>query len=115
MLSTAETSIRRVPDVLAVTRYSKKVMKGKKKGKRDAKGKGKAKARSKSAPKPVKVSMPTPDTVCFYCNGKDRFKRECPKFLEEQKAGLSAPDIYVVKINFAICFRYLCRFKRLWT
>jgi gag-polypeptide of LTR copia-type/GAG-pre-integrase domain/Zinc knuckle len=102
MLSTAETSITRAPDVIAVTGYSKKVMKGKRKGKGKVKGKGKAHARSKSAPKPVKVSMPTPDTVCFHCNDKGHFKRECPKFLEEQKARPSASGIYVVEINFVI-------------
>jgi gag-polypeptide of LTR copia-type/GAG-pre-integrase domain len=100
MLSTAETSIRRVPDVLAVTGYSKKVMKGKRKGKRKAKGKGKAHAGSKSTPKLVKVSTSTLDTVYFHCNGKSHFKRECPKFLEEQKAGSSTSGIHVVEINF---------------
>jgi hypothetical protein len=30
--------------------------------------------------------------------------RECPEFLEEQKADPSASCIYVVEINFAILF-----------
>jgi gag-polypeptide of LTR copia-type len=75
MLSTVDTSIRRAPDMLAVIGCNKKVMKGKKKGKGKAKGKGKTHAGSKSAPKLVKVSTPTPDTVCFHCNGKGHFKR----------------------------------------
>jgi hypothetical protein len=59
ILSMAETSIRRVPDVLAVTKYSKKVMKGKKKEKGKAKGKDKIQLGSNNTPKPLKVSMPT--------------------------------------------------------
>jgi hypothetical protein len=59
MLFTAETSIRHMPDVLIVTGHNKKVMKGRKKGKRNAKDKDKTQAGSKSALKPVKVSTPT--------------------------------------------------------
>jgi gag-polypeptide of LTR copia-type len=117
MLSTADTSIRWVPcgflccgtliplpqrTNTSVTGYSKKVMKDKRKGKGNAKGKGKAHAGSKSTPKLVKVSTPTPDTVCFHCNGKSHFKRECLKFLEEQKMGPSTSGIHVVEINFVI-------------
>jgi hypothetical protein len=73
MLSMTETSIRRVPDVLAVTVHNKKVKTGKWKGNRKVKGKDKAQAGSKSAPKPLKVSMPTPDIMCFQCNGKSYY------------------------------------------
>jgi hypothetical protein len=65
MLSTADTLIE----------HNKKVMKGRKKEKGNAKDKGKAQAGSNNAPKLVKVSTPTPDTICFHCNGKDHFKR----------------------------------------
>jgi gag-polypeptide of LTR copia-type len=85
MLSMTDTSIRQALDVLVVTGHSKKVMKCRKKGKGKAKGKDKAQARSKSAPKLVKVSMSTLDTVCFHCNGKGLFNRECLKFLQEKR------------------------------
>jgi hypothetical protein len=102
MLSTTETSIRRAPDVLAVTGHNKNLMKDRKKGKGKAKDKCKTQTGSKSAPKPVKVSMPTLDTMCFHYNDKGHLRRECPKFLEEQKAGPSTLGIYVVEINFTI-------------
>jgi hypothetical protein len=70
VLSMAETSIRRVLDVLIVIVHNKKVKKDKWKGSKKVKGKGKTQAGSKRAPKPLKVSMPTPDSVCFQCNGK---------------------------------------------
>ena len=78
MLATAETSIKRAPEVHAVNKASKKAGK-KTKGKGKAKkGKGKAQAGSKSGPKSVRTSTPTSDTVCFHCNGKGHFKREFP-------------------------------------
>ena len=104
MLATAETSIKRAPEVYAVNKASKKVgKKAKGKGK-PKKGKGKAQAGSKSGPKPVRTSTPTSDTVCFHCNGKGHFKRECPKFLEEQKSArvASSKGINVVEINFVV-------------
>jgi 2-keto-4-pentenoate hydratase/2-oxohepta-3-ene-1,7-dioic acid hydratase in catechol pathway len=102
MLSTTETSIRRASNVLAVTGHSKKVMKGKKKGKLKAKDKHKAQIGSKSTHNPVKLSTSTPDIVCFHYNDKDHFKRECPKFLEEEKTVPSTSSIYIIEINFAI-------------
>ena len=52
----------------------------------------------------MKISTPTADTVCFHCNGKGHFKRECPTFLEEQRVAsvANASGINVIEFNFAI-------------
>jgi hypothetical protein len=73
MIFMAETSIRRVPDVLVVTGHSKKVKKAKWKGNRTAKDKSNAQTGSKSTPKPLKVSMPTSNTVWFQYNDKNYY------------------------------------------
>lgn len=84
MLSTAESSIRKAPEVMAVNKAGKKVgKKGKKKKKAKTGGKGSAQAGSKSTPKPVKLSTPTTDTVCFHCNGLGHINEKRIKKLQE--------------------------------
>jgi hypothetical protein len=55
ILFMAETSIRQVPDVLAVNVHNKKVKKSKSKGNRKAEGKGKAQVGNNSAPKSLNL------------------------------------------------------------
>ena len=106
MLCTAEGSIRRAPEILAVNKSRRKVGKKVMKTPKKEKGKGKAPAVSKSTPKPAKVSIATVDTVCFHCNGKGHFKRDCQKFLAEQKTArvASSSGIHVIEINHTNTF-----------
>ncbi len=62
-----------------------------KKRKREAyvQGKGKCKAIVNSNAKP-KVGK-HPDARCFYCNGFGHWKRNCPLYLEDKKAGRVTP------------------------
>ncbi|KAK1693231.1 hypothetical protein QYE76_009928 [Lolium multiflorum] len=63
-----------------------KTTKFKKQGKpkKDLKKGGKKAATPPEKPK----GGPKPDTDCYYCNGKDHWKRNCPKYLADLKSGL---------------------------
>ena len=68
-----------------------------KKGKKDGKGvaaPGKPVAGKKSK------NGPKPETECFYCKGKGHWKRNCPKYLADKKAGNTKGicDIHVIDV-----------------
>src|SRR3954462_908770 len=92
MLKSAEVEIKKEHQVLMVNKTTKfKKGKGKKNFKKDGKevaapGKSVARRKSKNGPKP--------ETECFYCKGTGHWKRNCPKYLEDKKAG---------KVNKGIC------------
>ena len=85
MLRSAEAEIKKEHQVLMVNKTTKfKKGKGKKNFKKDSKdvvapGKPVAGKKSKNGPKPK--------TECFYCKGKGHWKRNCPKYLANKKAG----------------------------
>ena len=70
------------------------------------KGKGKKKPRKngKSVADPPKVAKLKPGVACFYCKGEGHWKRNCPKYLEDKKAGKIAGkdkgiyDIHVIDV-----------------
>ena len=92
MLKSAEVEVRKEHQVLMINKITKfKKGKGKKNFKKDDKevaapGKQAVGKKSKYGPKP--------ETECFYCKGKGHWKRNCPKYLADKKAG---------KVNKGIC------------
>ncbi|XP_024311494.1 uncharacterized protein LOC112269292 [Brachypodium distachyon] len=81
MLKTAEVEIKKEHQVLMVNKTTSfKKAKGKK---------GNFKKGGKTVATPAKKpkSGPKPDTECFYCKGTGHWKRDCPKYLADKKAG----------------------------
>ncbi|XP_010227146.2 uncharacterized protein LOC104581371, partial [Brachypodium distachyon] len=81
MLKTAEVEIKKEHQVLMVNKTTSfKKAKGKK---------GNFKKGGKTVATPAKKpkSGPKPDTECFYCKGTGHWKRNCPKYLADKKAG----------------------------
>jgi hypothetical protein len=79
MLKIVEVEIKKEHTVLMVN----KTVNHKKSGKN---GKdGKSKRNGKSVATPLKV--PKPGVECFYCKGGGHWKHNCPKYLEDKKAG----------------------------
>ncbi|XP_014757873.1 uncharacterized protein LOC106866720, partial [Brachypodium distachyon] len=81
MLKTAEVEIKKEHQVLMVNKTTSfKKAKGKK---------GNFKKGGKTVATPAKKSKsgPKPDTECFYCKGTGHWKRNCPKYLADKKAG----------------------------
>nr|BDI54541.1 retrotransposon protein, putative, Ty1-copia subclass [Triticum aestivum] len=100
MLKLAEVEIKKEHQVLMVNKTTKfKKGKGKKNFKKDGKdvaapGKPVTGKKSKNGPKP--------ETECFYCKGKGHWKRNCPKYLADKKAGNTKVwgcDAYVKKLQ----------------
>src|SRR5664279_258896 len=89
MLKTAEVEIKKEHQVLMVNKTTG-FKKGKPKNKGDFKKGGKKVATPAKKPKVV----PKTDTECFYCKGTGHWKRNCPKYLADKKAG---------KVNKGIC------------
>ncbi|KAK1643675.1 hypothetical protein QYE76_061480 [Lolium multiflorum] len=82
MLKSAEVEIKKENQVLMVN----KTTSFKKQGKPN-KGNFK-KGGKKVAPHPEKPKAgPKPETVCYYCQGKGHWKRNCPKYLADLKSG----------------------------
>ena len=87
MLKTAEVEIKKEHVVLMVNKTADfKKSGGKSKGKKWRKKRdGKFAASTSKAPK----SGPKPGVECFYCKGEGHWKRNCPKYLADKKAGKS--------------------------
>ena len=98
MLKSAEVEIKKEHQVLMVNKTTSfKKGRGKKNFKKDGKavaapGKPDAGKKKKNGPKP--------ETECFYCKGKGHWKRNCPKYLADKKAGnvKGICDIHVIDV-----------------
>jgi transposase InsO family protein len=102
MLKTAEADMKKgVSHVLAVSEGGRKVKKGKGKSKRKGDAKGKAQMEISSTPK-AKTKVPS-DVECYYCKNKGHWKRSCPKYLEDKKAGKvpTSSGMFVIEVNLA--------------
>src|SRR6187399_275655 len=98
MLKSAEVEIKKEHQVLMVNKTTKfKKGKGKKNFKKD--GKGVAAPGKQVAGKKPKYG-PKPETECFYCKGTGHWKRNCPKYLADKKAGnvKGIYDIHVIDV-----------------
>ena len=94
MLKTAEVEIKKEHQVLMVN----KTTSFKKKGKRDNFKKGRKPA---AAPARKSRKGPKSDIECFYCKGTGHWKRNCPKYLADKKAGTVKQgicDIHVIDV-----------------
>ena len=80
MLKIVEVDIKKEHQVLMVNKTTSFKKKGKK---GSSKKRGKSVATLAKKPK----SGPKPDTECFYCKGTGHWKRNCPKYLADKKAG----------------------------
>ncbi|KAK1616084.1 hypothetical protein QYE76_021601 [Lolium multiflorum] len=90
MLKSAEVEIKKENQVLMVN----KTTSFKKQGKPN-KGNFK-KGGKKVAPHPEKPKAgPKPETVCYYCQGKGHWKRNCPKYLADLKSGHVKKKVWV--------------------
>ena len=71
--------------------------KGKKNFKKDGKG---VAAPGKQAAGKKSKNGPKRETECFYCNGSGHWKRNCPKYLADKKAGNTKGifDIHVIDV-----------------
>src|SRR3954463_1580588 len=93
-LKATEVDIKKDNHVLMVNKPSFKKGKGAKKPFKKGGGK-----RNAPAEKKLK-SGPKPDTECFYCKDKGHWKRNCPKYLADKKAGTIKGifDIHVIDV-----------------
>ncbi|KAK1616278.1 hypothetical protein QYE76_021795 [Lolium multiflorum] len=82
MLKSAEVEIRKENQVLMVN----KTTSFKKQGKPN-KGNFKKGGKKVAVPPEKPKAGPKPDTVCYYCQGKGHWKRNCPKYLADLKSG----------------------------
>ena len=98
MLKSAEVDIKKEHQVLMVNKTTKfKKGKGKKNFKKDGKGVA-APGKPVAGKKPK--NGPKPETECFYCKGTGHWKRNCPKYLADKKAGnvKGICDIHVIDV-----------------
>jgi hypothetical protein len=92
MLKAAEVEVKKEHQVLMV-----------KKGTSFKKGKGKKgnfKKNGKTVAAPAKKPKagPKPETECFYCKGTGHWKRNCPKYLADKKAGNINKGIFDIHV-----------------
>ncbi|KAK1664547.1 hypothetical protein QYE76_052706, partial [Lolium multiflorum] len=81
MLKSAEVEIKKENQVLMVNKTSFK-----KQGKPN-KGNFKKGGKKVAAPPEKPKAGPKPETVCYYCQGKGHWKRNCTKYLADLKSG----------------------------
>ena len=72
----------------------------KKKGKGKKKGNFKKNSKQVAAQEKKPKSGPKPETECFYCKQTGHWKRNCPKYLADKKAGNTKGifDIHVIDV-----------------
>ncbi|MBI0384895.1 zinc finger domain-containing protein, partial [Streptomyces albiflaviniger] len=90
MLKIAEVDIKKEHQVLMVNKTTS-----------FKKGKGKKGGKTVAALVKKPKSGPKPDTECFYCKGTGHWKRNCPKYLADKKAGnvkKGICDIHVIDV-----------------
>ena len=105
MLKTAEQNIvkKGKNNVLMVQRGKGFKRSGNGKGKSNAQGKGKAPVKNWNNKKPNPEPKPNPqgEMLCFHCNEKGHWKRNCKKYLEDKKKGIAptSSGTYVIEVN----------------
>ncbi|KAK1694844.1 hypothetical protein QYE76_011541 [Lolium multiflorum] len=96
MLKSAEVEIKKENQVLMVN----KTTSFKKQGKPN-KGNFKKGGKKVAAPPEKPKAGPKPETVCYYCQGKGHWKRNCSKYLADLKSGhIKKKDHGAPSINF---------------
>ena len=107
MLITAESSLqKKTKEVMMVLKGStsfKKASGSVVKSSTPTGGKGKG-PMGKPAPKGKgKAKLNVKDAVCYFCNQRGHWKRDCRKFLEEQKkvGSAGASGIYYIEVNLS--------------
>ena len=101
MLKSAEVDIKKEHQVLMVKNTTSFKKAKAKKGHIKKSGKSAVTWGSKPIAVPVKPKAgPKPNTVCFYCKGEGHWKRNCPKYLADKKAGnvKGIFDIHVIDV-----------------
>ncbi|KAK1683124.1 hypothetical protein QYE76_043972 [Lolium multiflorum] len=95
MLKSAEVEIKKENQVLMVN----KTTSFKKQGKPN-KGNFKKGGKKVAAPPEKPKAGPKPETVCYYCQGKGHWKRNCTKYLADLKSGhAKKKDIKVIRME----------------
>ncbi|KAK1660779.1 hypothetical protein QYE76_048938, partial [Lolium multiflorum] len=94
MLKSAEVEIKKENQVLMVNKTTSFKKQGKPNKGNFKKG-GKKVATHPEKPK----AGPKPETVCYYCQGKGHWKRNCPKYLADLKSGHVKKKAYVKKLQ----------------
>ncbi|KAK1679768.1 hypothetical protein QYE76_040616 [Lolium multiflorum] len=94
MLKSAEVEIKKENQVLMVN----KTTSFKKQGKPN-KGNFKKGGKKVAAPPEKPKAGPKPETVCYYCQGKGHWKRNCSKYLADLKSGHVKKKAYVKKLQ----------------
>ena len=69
-----------------------------KQGKPKNKGNFKKDGKKSAAPAKKPKAGPKPETECFYCKGAGHWKRNCPKYLADKKAGKANKGIYNIHV-----------------
>ncbi|KAK1682690.1 hypothetical protein QYE76_043538 [Lolium multiflorum] len=95
MLKSAEVEIKKENQVLMVN----KTTSFKKQGKPN-KGNFKKGCKKVAAPPEKPKAGPKPETVCYYCQGKGHWKRNCTKYLADLKSGHVKKKDMASSINF---------------
>jgi len=100
MLRIADDDMKKNSSILMIQAGSRKIKKTPKKMAPKYKGKGKQILK----PNPPKIKVAA-SSDCFYCHSKGHWKRNCPKYLTDMKAGkvpkASTSGIYVIEVNVA--------------